>query len=922
MDDFNWETADLRELARMRDALAEKERLHGITEEHLKATALLRKRGAVLLQPDVHPAQLTAHALSPDGRYLAVGSWCGDDYEAGGALQIWETATGRCVNVLDGVVGGIGWPGEGPCIQWAADGRRIAVEYNTNMVGLYDPFGTRADPPLGVASPGAEMGMNRPVGMALAPEGDRAFICCGGWDESPETGLWGNVTTFGASSFGVDADDTEETVPMAAAADLVQRLLDGGSIHPDFARFSADGTRLWGYGDLHKSDDDDYGRFGAVFCVDVKARRLEWFHRATWRGYGSYQAIGISPGERLVTFLQGTRLLFIDAVTGAIVSSSEGHREEQNMFWGGTVDNPRLAVIDLERRDAFGIGCQVRVYRGIHHQYAMPIGAVDASSDCSDLVPWAWSPDGSRAAVVAGPGQIELCDMGADPGFADLLDVPEETTGVFWTPDDVIVAAGPTTLKFFRLADRAVLGEVELNREIPAARPLESDGFDLGVDFDIDPTFALDAENWASALEEGVVITGAVEQMGASELMSKLDSMLAWSIERRLSWPYRWGVDPREPDIYPSVASAFDRLSDSSKEFLAELQEVEEPPVVKAFPPPQTATLDDVYAAAIEALGELDDRWDFAVSEDLKSMARLKARSGNLEGARDIASRIGSPDQYAVAMAELAFVQGRAGDREGAAESLERAASIDPEHVHRHNATMIYAAFGAAHEALGDREGADRLFAEAEKNIEPENNAWQNRLEFCRALLECGRTAQAADVIARGPAVTDYGTSPSCRDEWLVHTLTSGHREFARQALFHQPVWFDEIDAFEVLTGLGEVDLFIEYLSFHDRYPDPIDSDIEAIERAKANAARGAGVGPTETDLMELQWDYDELMRTPRSNRRHDTVRLIHKAGRFRHYSAVLDLLPQLPNDNDYNSRCAAVVGALWRAHGFEKRPF
>jgi hypothetical protein len=919
MDDTNWETASLGATARMRDALAEEERLHGITEKHLRATAFLRKRGALLRQPDVHPARLNSHALSPDGRYLAVGSWCGDDYEAGGALQIWETATGRCVNVLNGVFGGIGWPGEGRCIQWAADGRRIAVEFNTNMVGVYDPFGTRAHPPLGEASPGAMMGANRPVGMALAPDGDRAFICCGDWEESPQSGLWANLTVFGASAFDDDPEDGEATEYMAEAAPLARELLDGGSIHPDYAHFSADGTRLWGYGDLSHHEDDDYGRFGAVFCVDVESRRLEWFHRATWLGYGRYRAIGISPGERLVTFLQGTKLLFIDAVTGAIVSSSEGHREEQEMVWGGTVSNPRLAVIDPEHTDAFGIGCQVRFYHGIHPQYVMPTGPVGVDTDCADLIPWAWSPDGSRAACVAGPGQIELCDMGADPGFADLLDVPEETAGVFWTRGDVIVAAGPTTLKFFRAADRTVLGEVELNREIPAARPLEAGGVDLGVDFDIDPTFALDAQNWAAALEEGVVITRAVEHLAADELASKLDGMLAWSVERRLSWPFRWGVDPREPVAYPSVAAAFDRLSPVSQEALGELRELEEAPVVKAFPPPAAATLDDVYAAAVEALTALEVRWGFAVDADLRAMARLKARSGDIESARDIVFRIATPDQYAAAMAELALSQGRAGDRQGAVKSLAIAESIDAEHVHRYNATMLYSAFAAAHEVLGDRSRADRLFAEAEQNVEPDTNPFENRLELSRALLECGRTAQAADVIARGPAVTGFGTRPSHSDEWLAFALTRGHRAFARRALFHQPVWFDEIDAFEVLTGLGELDLFVEYLSFHDRYPDPMDSDLEAIERAKANKARGSG--PTETDLLALQWDYDELMRIPRSNRRHETQLLIHKAGRCRHYSAVLDLLPLLPDD-DYNDRCAAVVGALWRAHGFDRRPF
>src|SRR4051812_26711752 len=95
------------------------------------------------------PADILAHAVSPDGRHLAVGTDCGEDYYGGGELQLWDTATGRLVNTLAGIPGGVSFisdrdlPGR---LRWHPSGTRVGAVFDTNRVGLFDPFGTAPEP--------------------------------------------------------------------------------------------------------------------------------------------------------------------------------------------------------------------------------------------------------------------------------------------------------------------------------------------------------------------------------------------------------------------------------------------------------------------------------------------------------------------------------------------------------------------------------------------------------------------------------------------------------------------------------------------------------------------------------------------------------------------------------------------------------
>src|SRR5690606_34586274 len=124
----------------LRRALEALELRSGVTELHRQVTERLKAHGAVLKHRFGHEEPQVAWALSPDGRHVATGSWVGGDYERGGVLQIFEVETGRSVNVLDPIEGGVGWPDYPNCIQWSPQGDQLAMAHNTNGVGNFLPF--------------------------------------------------------------------------------------------------------------------------------------------------------------------------------------------------------------------------------------------------------------------------------------------------------------------------------------------------------------------------------------------------------------------------------------------------------------------------------------------------------------------------------------------------------------------------------------------------------------------------------------------------------------------------------------------------------------------------------------------------------------------------------------------------------------
>lgn len=895
----DWKTFDAeRDLVPLRAALAAVADREGVTAAHRLATQRLRDRGALLRHPDGHQREPSSHALSPDGRYLAVGSCTGDDYERGGSIQIWEVATGRCVNMLDGVFGGQGWDDYHNTLQWSADGRVLGSEFNTNMVGRWDPFGDRAHPPLADVGLAGINGANRPVGFALHPDGTRIFLHHGDWDTSPGNGVWGCLAPLRRSNFSHDYRDADP-VWMSKPDPKLFESLRGAAISPDVSRFSADGTRIWGFGEWWWPRDGDgpidYARFQATresgaFCIDVSTRKLDWFVDSAFNRLHDHHRIAVSPDETVIALNHGQALLFLDPATGARLAEAPMPFAAPQLIWGRGPHGPRLAVVDVENRG------RVRIFDGLRLHHELHVKPKPANDYVPDGAAWAWSPDGERAACLTADGRVEVIDLYDAPHTITVLDAPDDAHGLWWGAGDVLVMGGSSSLRFVDLGTRRVLGDFRFGREVSKQRPLWDEVEDLGQEFRPNPTFALGRNQWAVALPEGFVIADEADQ-------STLDDHLAWAVDHRHSWPYRWG----EAVLVPDVASCFERLT-ISRELLEPLRDqVAGSNTPAEWPPPETGTVDDLYAAMETALTAFDGRnqWGFAVARALRLAARQRARAGEAAAAEALIAKIprSEPRDHTRALAEVALVLAAGGETTVAGRLHREAVEWASAGMDDHGVPFIASAIGAGYAAFGRPSPAEEWIERAITAIDPYPNSWEHRLSVCWALLEAGLTDRARLLWSQGEPGSPFHSAG-----WLAHLVRIGRDDLVREFSLGDAVPYESSDAWTVFKAAGRPDLLREFFDSTDRGID--DYELDELAAAQRNAEPNR---PNETDVAELRERHAELLRTPLAQRREDTKRLAWLAAGCGHYGAVLELLPLLPVD-EYNDRASAAERALWIA--------
>ncbi|MFI5910051.1 WD40 repeat domain-containing protein [Dactylosporangium sp. NPDC051541] len=213
--------------------------------------------------------EILAHAVSPDGRLLAVGTDPGDDYYTGGELRLWDTATGTLVNTLSGIPGGISFisdrelPGR---LRWHPGGRLVGAVFDTNRVGLFDPFGSSSEP---LDALDLTDGWGRGPAWCFSPDGARIAVSC-------YTGT--AVPLFLAE---VRADG------FGPAAGVGPATEDQGVVPLEELDWSADGARIAGFGH-------------AVHVLDVVSGELS---TAPWAAPAAF-----APDGRTLAKVDGLRL--------------------------------------------------------------------------------------------------------------------------------------------------------------------------------------------------------------------------------------------------------------------------------------------------------------------------------------------------------------------------------------------------------------------------------------------------------------------------------------------------------------------------------------------------------------------------------------------------------------------------------------
>ncbi|MFI7637101.1 BRCT domain-containing protein [Nonomuraea sp. NPDC049400] len=876
-----------RDTVPLREALRTLELAHGVTDAHRLATARLRAAGALLRHSDVHHGELTGHALSPDGRHLAVGSWTGDDYERGGVLQVFEVATGHCVHAIDGIMGGIGFPDRTRSFQWSADGTRIALEYNTNATGVWDPFGTAREP----IADAFFLASGRPSGMAFAPEGRRASVYGGESDF-----LRNVIVAMHEGSVAGPPDARPEGTQPIEFSGPPEESRETWSDEPahilDRAFWSRDGSRIYG------ESADEY----AAISLDVEKQQVSWILRLEEDQDAAPPEWSLD--ERLLAYQRDGKLIVADALTGETTAELPGYPGADVLCWG---PGGRLAVVD----PAGGIVGIIDGTTG-EHRHDLNVQADASNPRGSDARSWAWSPDGEQAACVTAEGRIEIWSLAGRPERLRVLertiDQWDHSFGLEWPAGDVLIAIGSHAVRFLRPGSGEIVADHPFHHAPAARRPLLFTGRDLGDRLRLNPAFALDEDTWAVAFEDGTVIAPPGRD-------DDLDARLCWAVARRFAWPFRWG----EQEIFPDPAHAgVGAASPESERLLAPFRgRGSTAEATGTWPPPDTATVTDLITVVRGTLVDLAVQSSIShrewVVDTLQQLAMICARRGEAAEARELALAIPEHRRRPGHLARIALALGAAGFDTEAAAVLAGSDLADVD-----DAADMPAIAGAC-AVLGQRERAEQWFASAREAADAHRSNWGVRLPLVWALTECGREREARVVLDDGlgtPRGRYHGVP------WLVCLLRRGETKLVRELIGERSEpndpdkphaygvrWFDDWPAARALAVYGQPDLLQLWGEVNRDWVR------DSLPEAERIAAEGRPLGPTADQIIDLAAQHAGLAKLPKAAKRRESAHVARNAAECGHISAVLDLLPETGEPGQYgldsNTRTWVALSAL-----------
>jgi len=707
-DDFD---AD-RDLPGLREALYAHEAAHGITAAHRAATARLQPH-ALLGHAHGHDVEVEWSELSPDGRFLATGSWVGDDYDRGGVLQIWDVRAGRCVNLLR-IRGGVGWPDYGGCVQWRPDGKRVGLAFDTNGVGSFDPFAQTGEPD---SCAYVTDGWSRPPAWAWSPNSRDVYIACWG----PDLALGAIVPLIGRKPQPRWCAPVERSDPKDPNSEpRLQPLAGLDWSHPD---------RIVGY-----------SGWSQLFALDAKTGKIVWESQA-------HAPVSFSPdGSEFAMHPAG--IVYYDASTGLPNGKLPMHVGAESLIYSR--DGSRLAAI-VQPENKWGAEPGIFIYDRGTYRYSPDVPAPPEDEKYA----FSWRPDG-KAAAISVAGRLQVWELGEAP--AKLLDIAEPAGGVAYG-DGVLVTHSSRGLAFLRDRDGAEIGRFHPAIEASGESPLMTGGDDYGTQWDWNPAFPLDRERVAAALPEGVVIG----PFDASASVAEVDGKIAWIVARKWAWPWRWG----EAKVWPDAAAAAAADPAAPASFKRKFGKKGKAPArpQKTSWPPLGGTIDDVAALTETGIQKIGD--SYHGSDYRRKFAERTMTLGLFERAAaaidDTSGWWAWTDPWFAARARaetvVAALAGRGPDAApltdeqtktlrrwlGEAEKL-----LTKKEAKQRPLSPPRAMIGAGHVLLGDAARGEPLLAAAIAGVDPEPNATENRRVIADALAVLGRVREAADVLTSG----------------------------------------------------------------------------------------------------------------------------------------------------------------------------
>lgn len=829
-----------RDLPVLRAILEVHERRQGgPSDAHRAATARLRPR-AELVHAHGHDVEVEWADLSPDGRFLATGSWVGDDYDRGGVLQIWDVHAGRCVNKLR-IRGGVGWPDYGGCVQWRPDGRRVGLAFDTNGVGSFDPFGKSGEPD---SCAYITDGWSRPPSWVWSPSGREVYIACWG----PKMALGAIVPLIGRSPVPRWCVSAEPSDPKDPNSEPGRELLGGLSW--------SDPSRIVGFA---ASDQ--------LYAIDTETRGIAWEAKA-------HPPVSFPPIGAIFA-MQPAGLVFYEVTSGLPTLKVPMHVGGESYAW--TRDGVRVATI-VQPGNKFGAEPGVFVYeRGDYlcspDTPAIPEGARLGAS---------WSPDGERLAISFGE-RVQIWSIGQE---AKLLHEFTTSASSLEYGDGVLVAWGPFGLAFLREDDGALLGAFEPAIEAEGESPLEIDGTDHGERWAWNPAFPVDRQRVAAALPEGVVIGPPDEAADAAAI----DRRIAWVIDRKWAWPWRWGeiqvwedaeaaaADPAAPTAFKRQFAKKSRGKASAAKGKGKGKVKDEPEAAAAGGakakargrvtwPPSGGSLDaiaELFKEGVMALGDgyhsQDYRRKYAVrTMGLGDFARAAAA---IDGEDGWGAWI-EPWFSAYTRGEVALTA--LDDRIAAAPPLDDDQREVLRRWLREGEALLkkkahwslcrpLAVIGASWVLLGDPKRGAKLLDKAIALIEPENNTSEHRAVVARALAAIGRIDEAIQHLTEGPDTPSWTETPAAVEAIARHASAAELDRLIRRLKKR-----DAHNEFAILDRgierLVELQAWDEALAWIGHF-DRLSTDRALARVVAARVAAGDPAGAEEMIAKELKPKY------------------------------------------------------------------
>lgn len=759
MKSLSWNSLNETNFLKIRKVLEYLEAQEGISAGHHFFTKSLLESDACLRHSFAHEEKMNAFAMSPDGQYLAVGTWVGDDYQEDGTIQIWETSTGRSVNLLKDHYGGIGWPDYPYMLQWSKDSQFIGAGLNTNVVAKLNPFSSSATP---LASACITNGWSRPPAWSWQAGEDAFVISC--WHNS-------EIPVGITSNRKLDSyeDNAKWLSPKLNAS--IKEALKKEDLQPyKWCSTTQDGQFIYGYNDHNQ-----------VYGIDIKTKQVVWLKKITG-------VTAFSPLDHFMVYQNSDQLIFIDIRTGKKQTSTTCLIGVKGIQFAP--DGKRFAVYSDNN---------VLIYddEQVLGKLTTNKKIVGENRAYSELRSVQFDPTGTKIAVLLNSNKIQIWTVETTK---QVQEFPSNVEGIYW--GNSIVGVGAYEISFYK-EDGTIINTSDKELQVEAynelydtSTPLQLGKRDLTFKYPANPNYPLydnGRKVWVSAIPTGVVIANEIN-------VDVLDKHLSYAYKNKYAWPYRWGGDE---NIYSVLYDAKDNpkleLTTKEKTLFKAPKKAKKKKTGIDFT--KGGSLLDVINVHQKSLADLTSGWHYHISEHKGIIARKLVLIEEYKKAIKNAEE--SPEWY-VLVANLGFVAidlakkdlfelARVAFDKGQ-QALDKGTEKDK---NGWAATFVYAPLAAAADLLGLDDIAKEYFELSYQKIEEESNNFEKytRLGTCYAL--CNQYEKAMEVMSNGP--WNEGWFSSYQVEFILLLMELGKLDLAMQYFDLGLEKCGKIDEFDLL---------------------------------------------------------------------------------------------------------------------------